>query len=106
MKILRLAAFFAALASPLAWAQSSYPNAARDLAANCANCHGTQGRATAGMPVLAGRPRAEIARAMQDFRDGRRAGTLMPQLAKGYTDAQVEAIASYLAAQSTAEGAR
>jgi cytochrome c553 len=36
---------------------------------------------------------------VQEFRDGRRASTIMQQLAKGYTDAQIEAAAAYLAAR-------
>ncbi|NDF92192.1 MAG: cytochrome C, partial [Betaproteobacteria bacterium] len=33
------------------------------------------------------------------FKEGRRTGTIMHQLAKGYTDEQIEAMASYLSAQ-------
>jgi cytochrome c553 len=36
---------------------------------------------------------------VKEFRDGRRPSTIMQQLANGYTDAQIEAAASYLAAQ-------
>ncbi len=36
---------------------------------------------------------------MQDFRSGARNGTVMPQLAKGYTDAQIDAMAAWFAAQ-------
>jgi cytochrome c553 len=36
---------------------------------------------------------------MQDFRSGKRQATVMNQLARGYTDEQVGAIATYLAAQ-------
>jgi cytochrome c553 len=92
-------AFAAAVfAAPIvASAQSSYPNTARDLAANCANCHGTEGRAVSGMPRLAGRARGDISRAMREFRDGKRPGTVMPQLSKGYTDAEIDAMARYFA---------
>lgn len=71
----------------------------RDIAANCANCHGTNGRSIAPMPNLAGRPQLEIALFVKEFRDGKRPGTVMPQLARGYTDAQIDAVAAYLAAQ-------
>jgi cytochrome subunit of sulfide dehydrogenase len=71
----------------------------RDIAANCANCHGTNGRSLAPMPSLAGRPQGEIALFVKEFRDGKRPGTVMPQLAKGYTDAQIDAVAAYLTAQ-------
>ena len=71
------------------------------LAANCANCHGTAGRAAAGsaLPGLAGLPRDYLVAQMQAFRSGARPATVMHQLAKGFSDAQVEQIAAYFAAQ-------
>jgi sulfide dehydrogenase cytochrome subunit len=72
---------------------------ARDLAAACASCHGTNGASRAGMPSLAGRDRSEIARLMQEFRSGKRPATVMHQIAKGYSDDQIDAIAAYLLAQ-------
>ena len=71
----------------------------RDIAANCANCHGTDGRSRGVIPSLAGRDKASIVLQMQEFRDGKRASTIMQQLAKGYSDAQIEAAAAYFAAQ-------
>jgi sulfide dehydrogenase cytochrome subunit len=70
-----------------------YANLGRDIAANCANCHGTDGWSSAAVPSL-------IVQRMKEFRDGRRAATVMQQLAKGYTDAQIEAAAAYFAAQA------
>ena len=43
----------AALASPVS-AQGTDPNLGRNLAAACANCHGTNGVSQQGMPNLAG----------------------------------------------------
>jgi cytochrome subunit of sulfide dehydrogenase len=71
----------------------------RNLAAACANCHGTNGASQDAIPSLAGRDRAELVRLMQDFRSGKRQATVMHQIAKGYTDEQVDAIAAYLSAQ-------
>lgn len=73
---------------------------ARSLAATCANCHGTGGASAGVMPGLAGMPRAQIVRAMQEFRSGARQATIMHQIAKGYTDQQIDAIAGWFAAQS------
>ena len=36
---------------------------------------------------------------MRAFRDGQRPATVMHQIAKGYSDAQIEAIAGWYAAQ-------
>jgi cytochrome c553 len=74
----------------------------RNLAAPCAICHGTDGRsATKDSPLipLAGLPRDHIATQMRAFRDGKRPATVMHQLSKGYTDAQIDAIAGWFAAQ-------
>jgi len=74
--------------------------ASRNLAASCAICHGTEGRAvTKDVVSLAGRPRDEIASQMRAFRDGNRPVTVMHQIAKGYTDAQIDALAAWFAAQ-------
>lgn len=97
----------AAVALMLAAAGSAQaaPDAAtlqlRSLAATCANCHGTDGRALpdTGMLPLAGREAGYIAEQMRAFRDGKRPATVMHQLAKGYTDAQIDAVAAYFAAQ-------
>lgn len=78
--------------------ESSSPG--RNLAANCANCHGTNGRSVSGMPSLAGRPRGEVARILREFRDGKRPATIMQQIAKGYTETQIDAVSDFFAAES------
>lgn len=72
----------------------------RALAATCAACHGTDGRAVPGdaMPRLAGLPESHIVTQMRAFRDGTRPATVMHQISKGYTDAQIESLAAYFAA--------
>jgi cytochrome subunit of sulfide dehydrogenase len=72
---------------------------ARSMAASCSACHGTNGAAAPGMVALAGYDKANMIKAMADFKSGARPATLMHQLSKGYSEAQVEAIASYFAAQ-------
>ena len=74
---------------------------ARNMAAGCAICHGTQGKPAPGAPVipLAGLPRDHIAAQMRAFRDGQRPATVMHQIAKGYSDAQIDAMAAWFAAQ-------
>jgi len=74
----------------------------RNLAAPCAICHGTEGRSTtkdSPLIPLAGLPGDHIAAQMRAFRDGKRPATVMHQLSKGYTDAQIDAIAAWFAAQ-------
>jgi sulfide dehydrogenase cytochrome subunit len=74
---------------------------AASLAASCTACHGTQGRAVAGsaVPGLAGQPASTLGEQMKAFKTGARTATVMPQIAKGYSDAQIEQLAAYFAAQ-------
>ena len=80
-------------------AQAPDPNLARNLAASCANCHGTNGRAESGNEALAGANKDDIVKKMMDFKAGRKPATIMHQLSKGYSDEQIVAIATYFAAQ-------
>ncbi len=93
MNKLLIAAVLAA--APLASFAQDSP-AARSLAATCANCHGTDGRSvTQEVASLAGMPKDEILAKLREFRDGARPATVMQQLAKGYSDQQMELIADY-----------
>ena len=94
-----LAAALLALAAASAAAQALDANAARNLAATCTNCHGTNGVSQGGTASLAGMPRDAIIRTMQEFKSGTRSATIMHQLAKGYTDEQIALIAGWFAAQ-------
>ena len=98
----KLALLAALGALGVAQAQSADENAraARYLAANCANCHGTTGTAQGSMPSLAGHPKAFIVEQLTAFRDGKRPATIMHQLAKGYTDQQIDLIADYFSRQA------
>lgn len=95
MRVILLAAALAA-----AYSVHAQENA-RNLASACAICHGTQGVPPSGAPVvpLAGMPREQLATQMRAFRDGQRPATVMHQIAKGYTDAQIDALASWFASQ-------
>ena len=91
--IMLVTAFVCAL--PQARAQD-----AQRLAAPCAICHGTEGRAvTKDVVPLAGLPREHIASQMRAFRDGQRPATVMHQIAKGYSDSQIDTLATWFAAQ-------
>jgi cytochrome subunit of sulfide dehydrogenase len=71
----------------------------RSVAAACAQCHGTDGVPAAGSNLrpLAGMPREEMAAQLKAFKGGTRTGTIMPQLSKGYSDAQIDSLAGYFA---------
>lgn len=104
MRIQRKFAAFAVAAAALplqAQAQDASVLYLRSLAATCANCHGTDGRTVQGsaVPSIAGMPKDDMLRQMRAFRDGSRPATVMHQIAKGFTEPQLEQISSYFAAQ-------
>jgi cytochrome c553 len=68
-------------------------------AAACSGCHPSSTRVTSPVPRLAGLERAAIVRAMQEFRSGQRAGTVMDRIAKGFTEDEIQAIAAWYATQ-------
>lgn len=77
------------------------PNLPRNLAATCANCHGTNGNAVkgAGLDSLAGIPKDKTLQKLADFKSGDKPASIMHQIAKGYTDEQMDMIATYFASQ-------
>jgi cytochrome c553 len=94
-----VAALSAALGAAPAPGQGSDPNLGRNLAATCANCHGTGGVSVGAVESLAGKPKDELVRMMREFKQGTKPATVMTQLAKGYTDEQIEVLAGWFAAQ-------
>jgi len=79
------------------------PNLARNLAATCANCHGTNGQARGDMKVLAGVSAEKTIAMMAAYKSGNPPSTIMHQIAKGYTDEQIKLIAGYFAAKKPAK---
>ena len=95
-RIFAAVAFLAVLPFTSTLAQDS---SSRALAATCFTCHGTDGNSVGNVPPsLAGRPSGELFQIMKDFQSGKRPATIMHQQARGYTDAQLQAIAGYFAA--------
>ena len=76
----------------------------RLLAAQCAQCHGTNGNSTNGWDSIAGESAAELIEEMQEFKSGGEDEPIMEAQAHGYSDAEIEALAEWLATQSSSEG--
>lgn len=81
------------IASPGAWGQDA--QLARNLAATCVTCHG--GPVRSEMKSLAGMPAAVILARLAEFRSGAAPATVMHQIVKGYSEAQLELIATHYA---------
>lgn len=71
---------------------------AANLASSCSNCHGPWGHAVpkSSIPSLKGLDAEHIRTSLLQFKTGRQNSTIMNQIAKGYTDEQINLIASYL----------
>jgi cytochrome c553 len=100
MKLLPAIATLCLVAATSA-AHAADPNLGRNLAATCANCHGTNGNAVkgAGMDTLAGMEKSKTLQKLADYRSGDKPASIMHQISKGYTDEQLDLIATYFAAQ-------
>lgn len=69
------------------------------LASSCAACHGTNGHSQGGIPSLAGLSESYFVVQMQEFSSGERKSTVMYQHVSGYTQEEIELMASYFAKQ-------
>ena len=91
--------FAATLATMASTSFANDANDGRNMASACSSCHGTNGKGVGGMEDLAGYPKDKMVKTINDFRSGAKPATVMHQLAKGYKPGQIEAIATYFAAQ-------
>ncbi len=99
-KRILLAAGAAVLALAAAGSARAQTADGRVLAMSCLNCHGPAGKSPGDIPSIAGKSADFLKNALVDFREGKRSGTastVMTRLAKGYSDAEIEALAKYIA---------
>jgi sulfide dehydrogenase cytochrome subunit len=64
----------------------------------CMGCHGVNGKSPGSIPSIAGQSEAMLAAKLLAYRDGAQKGTIMNRIAKGYTDAELQAVAAFFAA--------
>lgn len=88
-------ALLAAVAGPAA-AQSAAPSGSM-LGAACVLCHGANGEGAGGVAAIKGHTKDYIADMMKRFKSGERPSTVMQRLAKGFSDAEIDAVATYFA---------
>jgi cytochrome c553 len=98
MHMTRLLAVVATLALSVGAAPAVSPEPPAG-ASSCTGCHAARANVQTPVPPLNGRDAIEIVQQMQAFRAGQREGTVMDRIAKGFTDAELQAIASWYAAQ-------
>jgi sulfide dehydrogenase cytochrome subunit len=69
------------------------------LASSCANCHGPDGASPGPIPPINKLDAATLAQRLRDYRSGAAEGTVMNRIAKGYSDAEIDALAQYFSAK-------
>jgi len=74
------------------------PEAARNLADNCFTCHGPDGRSPGSIPSLTALDASDISSRLRRFKRDQTSSTVMSRLAKGYSDAEIDALANCIAA--------
>ena len=83
----------AAVAEP---APPPTPAAVKNMISNCFSCHGTDGRSAGSIPSLTGMNAKQAETMLKGFKSGDIPATVMTRHAKGYTDAELEALANYI----------
>jgi cytochrome c553 len=68
-------------------------------ASSCSGCHATGSNVDTPVPRLAGRKAEDIVAQMQAFKSGQKPSTIMARIAKGFSDAEIRAIADWYAQQ-------
>jgi sulfide dehydrogenase cytochrome subunit len=89
-----LATFFILSSASAAWSADAPAGAV-----SCSGCHANSARVETPVPALAGRPAADIATAMTEYKSGKRPGTIMDRIAKGFSDEETQAIAQWYSQQ-------
>jgi cytochrome subunit of sulfide dehydrogenase len=92
--IFAAATLLVAVAASPAYGQTQAPPGG----ASCSGCH-VRARALSVIVPLSGRTPDEIVAAMKAFRSGERPATVMDRLAKGFTDEETRAIATFVSKQ-------
>ena len=63
----------------------------------CTACHGPGGRSPGAIPAIAGLAPEAVGEMLHAYRNGGLEGTVMNRIARGYSDAEIAAIVTYLA---------
>lgn len=75
------------------------PGAGAEKAVTCSGCHGERGMSVNDIwPNLAGQKAGYLAKALRDFREGRRTDPMMATFARHLSDDDIADLAAYYAA--------
>ena len=98
MTRIRVAALAALAALLAAAAPAAAQNASPQLLSlSCAGCHGPNGHSPGAIPSIYGRSAGSLAETLRAFRADQRPATVMNRIARGYSDAEIDALAREIA---------
>ena len=69
------------------------------LANTCFSCHGTDGKSAGAMPTIADKTESYIVDKLTSFKSGKLDATVMNRIAKGFSDAEIAALAKFFSGQ-------
>ena len=99
MNATRVVTAIALVLTLIGHASAAGPADAPPGALSCSGCHPAARTAVCAVPRLIGRNPADIVAAMQAFKSGQVPSTVMDRIAKGFSDDEVKAIATWYGAQ-------
>lgn len=71
------------------------------LADACASCHGVNGHSQGDIPSIGGLDKTTLFSVLKAFKAGQGDPTIMNRIARGYSDAELEALAAYYSSVGT-----
>ncbi len=74
-----------------------FSETARNIANNCFTCHGPDGKSPGAIPGLSRLSAEQIAARLRSFKNGTASSTIMGRHAKAYSNAEIDAVAAYIA---------
>lgn len=101
MKIPRLFLVSAILAAS---SSASADDGGRVYAAQCFQCHGTNGISVSDVDSLAGKSQKELIEKLREMKSKPDSGNIMHKHAKGWTDQQIRELAGYLSSVNQGSG--
>lgn len=70
------------------------------MADSCAGCHGTDGASPGAMPGFSNKTADVIKKALLEYKAGTKEATVMDRIVKAYSDADLDAMATFFAAKN------
>jgi sulfide dehydrogenase cytochrome subunit len=95
----RIVTAAALLSASIGQALAAGPADAPPGALSCSGCHPTARFVDTSVTRLVNRNPGDIVAAMEGFKSGQLPGTVMGRIAKGFTDAEIKAIATWYGQQ-------